>query len=125
MEHKGRKILYVDYRELGSREVLQPISGTIDVVIASLGPVRLLGNIGDAWVSPAVMKEMKKLGGIILRQKLERTAVVGVTGVNERVLQCICRGSWQRHGVEVSGGEGSLGLAGEVIGLRTELGEGS
>jgi len=81
VEHKGRKILYIDYRELGSREVLQPISGTIDVVIASPGPVRILGNIGDAWVSPAVMKEMKKLGGTILRQKLEKTAVVGVTGV--------------------------------------------
>ena len=81
MEHKGRKILYVDYRELGSREILQLISETIDVVIASPRPVRLLGNIGDAWVSPAVMKEMKKLGGTILRQKLEKTAVVGVTGV--------------------------------------------
>jgi methylmalonyl-CoA mutase N-terminal domain/subunit len=51
------------------------------VVIAAPKPVRLLGNIGDAGVSPAVMKEMKRLGDTVLRQKLEKTAAVGVTGV--------------------------------------------
>ena len=82
VEHKGKRILHVDYRRLRSDEILLLINESINVVLASPGPVRLLGNIGDAGVSPAVMKEMKKLGGTILRQKLEKTAVVGVTGVN-------------------------------------------
>jgi hypothetical protein len=81
VEHKGRKILYVDYRELGSQGILLLINESFTEVLASPRPVRLLGNIGDAGVSPAVMREMKKLGGTILRQKLEKTAVVGVTGV--------------------------------------------
>jgi hydrogenase maturation factor HypF (carbamoyltransferase family) len=81
VDHKGKRILRVDYRRLRSGEVLLLIKESIAVVLASPSPVRLLGNIDDAGVSPAVMKEMKKLGGTILRQKLEKTAVVGVTGV--------------------------------------------
>jgi hypothetical protein len=125
VEHKGRKILYVDYRKLGSREVLQLISETIDVVIASPGPVRLLGNIGDAEVSPAVTKEMKKLGGIILRKKLEKTAVLGVTGVMNVFFNAYTAVAGKDTAQKFSAEKESLGLAGEVVRLCTELGEGS
>jgi hypothetical protein len=62
VDHKGKRILRVDYRKLRSGEVLLLIKESIAVVLASPSPVRLLGNIDDAGVSPAVMKEMKKLG---------------------------------------------------------------
>ena len=50
VEHKGKRILYVDYRRLRSDEILLLINESIEVVLASPGPVRLIGNIGDAGV---------------------------------------------------------------------------
>ena len=83
MDSKGKRILYVDFRKLSSREILLQMKESDDMVVASPTKVLYLGNIEDAAVSREVMAQLRKYADKSIRKKFERLAVVGVTGVKK------------------------------------------
>ncbi len=81
MDHKGKRILYVDFRNLSSQEILQLMKVSDDMVLASPSKVLYLGNIENAAVSREVMSRLRQYADKSVRKKFERLAVVGVAGV--------------------------------------------
>jgi flavorubredoxin len=83
MDHKGKSVLYVDFRKLKPEEILPLMKESDDMVFASPTKVRYLGNIEDAMVSREVMSQLKQYANKSVRNKFEKLAVVGVTGVKK------------------------------------------
>jgi hypothetical protein len=81
IEHKGKRILYVDYRNLRPDGILPLMKESDDMVRASPTKLLYLGNIEGAVVSREVMGQLKHYADKSIRQKYERLAVVGVSGV--------------------------------------------
>jgi len=81
MDHKGKRILYVDFRKLRPQEVLLLMKESDDMVLASPTKVLYLGNIEDAVVSREVMGQLKQYADKSVRKRFEKLAVVGVSGV--------------------------------------------
>jgi hypothetical protein len=83
MDHKGKRILYVDFRKLKPEEILPLMKESDDMVLASPSKVLYLGNIEDAMVSREVMGQLKQYASKSVRKKFEKLAVVGVAGVKK------------------------------------------
>jgi hypothetical protein len=83
MDHKGKRILYVDFRKLSAQEILPLMKESDDMVLASPTKVLYLGNIEDAVVSREVMGQLKQYADKSVRKRFEKLAVVGVTGVKK------------------------------------------
>lgn len=81
MEHQGKRVLYVDYRGMKPKEILPLMKETNDAVAASRGRVLILGNVKGAVVSGEVMDYLKRSARMVLRQRVEKIAVVGATGL--------------------------------------------
>ncbi len=81
MEHQGKSVLYVDYRGMKPKEILPLMKETNDAVAASRGRVLILGNVEGAVVSGEVMDYLKRSARMVLRQRVEKIAVVGATGL--------------------------------------------
>ena len=81
MEHRGRSVLYVDYRGMKPREILPLMKETNDAVAASRGRVLILGNVEGAVVTKEVMDYLRGSARMVLHQRAEKIAVVGVTGL--------------------------------------------
>ena len=83
IDHRGKRILYVDYRKLSPEEILPLMKQSDDMVRASPTRLLYLGNIEGAVVSREVMGQLRQYADKSIRQKYERLAVVGVTGVKK------------------------------------------
>ncbi|MBN2099148.1 MAG: STAS/SEC14 domain-containing protein [Dehalococcoidia bacterium] len=83
MERNGRKILYVDFRDLSSQEILLLMKESDSMVLSSPQKVLYLGNIENAAVSREVMKQLRQYADKSVRKRFEKLAVVGVTGVKK------------------------------------------
>ncbi|MDM7999899.1 MAG: STAS/SEC14 domain-containing protein [Dehalococcoidia bacterium] len=83
ISHKGTRILYVDFRKLKPESILPLMKVSDDMVRASPTKVRYLGNIEDAVVTREVIAQLRQYTDKSIRQKFEKLAVVGVTGVKK------------------------------------------
>lgn len=83
MERGGKNILYVDFRNLSSQEILLLMKESDDLVLSSPGKVLYLGNIENAAVSREVMKQLRQYADKSVRKRFEKLAVVGVSGVKK------------------------------------------
>jgi len=83
MDHKGKSILYADFRKLSSEEILLLMKKSDEMVVASPTKILYLGNIEDAAVSREVMGQLRQYADKSVRKKFEKLAVVGVAGVKK------------------------------------------
>ncbi len=81
LEHQGKSVLYVDYSEMKPKEILPLMKETNDAVAASRGSVLILGNVKGAVVTKEVMDYLRASTRMVLRQRAEKIAVVGATGL--------------------------------------------
>jgi SpoIIAA-like len=81
MDCRGKSILYVDFRNLSSEDILLLMKRSDEMVLASPTKVLYLGNIEGAGVSREVMGQLKQYADKTIRKKFEKLAVVGVAGV--------------------------------------------
>ncbi len=81
MDQKGKKILYVDYRDMKPKEILPLMKETNDAVAGFPGKVLILGHVKGAVVTREVMDYLKRSASMVLRHRAEKIAVVGATGL--------------------------------------------
>jgi hypothetical protein len=81
IDHKGKRVLYVDFRKLSAQEVLLLMKESDDMVLASPTKVLYLGNIENAAVSREVMGQLRQYADKSVRKKFEKLAILGVSGV--------------------------------------------
>ena len=91
IDHKGKKIMYGDYRGLKTiEEMLQTLDEAISEELASPTKVLVLANFEDSFGSPEFMGHLKQVGKEML-PKVQKTAVLGITGVKGILLNAYIR----------------------------------
>jgi hypothetical protein len=114
MDHKGKRILYADYRGLKPEQIDSLARETDAKLAASPLKVLFLSNIEGAIVTTETMLNVKRSAGSVLRDKVEKIAVVGVTGCQEGILRRVCHGSGEDQRPILQDREGGAGLAGRM-----------
>ena len=83
INYQGRKILFIDYRGLKKKEeMLSTLQEAVVLANDTPDKLRTLIDITDSSGSPEWMEESKRQGKAI-REKAEKTAIVGVKGVKK------------------------------------------
>ena len=85
--YKGKQVFYVDYGGLNIDEMLKLLNETCEVLKQSSGNVLLLTNFEKAIVPTQFMTEVKRLGKEVISVKTTKTALLGVYGIREVLVQ--------------------------------------
>ena len=91
IEHRGKRILYVDFRRLSPDQIRKQMKESDDMVRAARSKVLYLGNIEDATVSGDVMGELRQYAERSVRRNFEKLAVVGAAGARKISLDAFTR----------------------------------
>lgn len=83
IEHKGKKVLHVDCRQLEPEQFVADLQKGADMMAASPTKVLYLVNIEGATVSREVMGWFREKGADLTRKNGYRFAVVGASGVQK------------------------------------------
>lgn len=81
IEHKGKRILYGDFRGLKGEQALDALELVAKKANATPGKLVLLYNFEGATASPEFMARVKQLGKEVFAVKVDKVAAVGITGV--------------------------------------------
>jgi hypothetical protein len=82
--YKGKKILYIDYRDLTEEEMIEQLEYACKIILESKSPVLYLGNFIGVDVSSEFMIKANEWGKLY-EPKTFKAAILGVTG-NKRLL---------------------------------------
>lgn len=88
IEHKGKRIMFIDHRECSSQEMINNIDLSAEMLqdIPSGVKCRYLANIEGATIDTNVMTRLKQVGKEF-DPKVERSALVGVRGIRNILVQ--------------------------------------
>ena len=92
IEHQGKRILYIDYRgHKTDTEMFQTMDEEVKIEAAS--PVKVLGlaNFVGVNVTANYMARVNKTGVEVRNQKVQKMALLGVTGLKLILLQSYFR----------------------------------
>ena len=79
IEHKGKRILFEDYRGLVGDELLEVLYDSEREFKKLTSPILVLLDFTDSYANQTYMNELKRLG-MKYDSLIEKTASVGVTG---------------------------------------------
>ncbi|MEQ6165876.1 hypothetical protein AAOE16_01675 [Ekhidna sp. MALMAid0563] len=86
--HKGRKILYVNFKDIKSKEaVLANLEEMKKFYLEATEKIYLLLDVRGTFTDPEVMDRLKNYGKNHFNGKSEKRAVLGVTGVKKILLK--------------------------------------
>jgi hypothetical protein len=86
IEYKGANILYIDYRLLSQRQIVERIYAAAEIVGASENGVLVLSDFRDVPIGMAILEEMQELGKGVFSDKTIKSAILGVTGIKKFLL---------------------------------------
>ena len=96
--HKGSRILYVDYQECETETALIALlEESARMIISQPGKVRLLSNFRGIAAGPEFMNRVQKVGMDISRNKLERSAIIGVGGLTSILVDGYFRAKGEKN----------------------------
>lgn len=87
IEHKGKRILYADFRGLKGEAAIETLDLLAKAVSESPTKVLLLNNVEGGSASPEWMARVKELGKEVFAARVEKTAAVGISGVKALLLE--------------------------------------
>ncbi|MDB4835391.1 hypothetical protein OAH12_02270 [Cyclobacteriaceae bacterium] len=91
IEHKGKQILYVDYRMLSPKKTMELIYEAAEISRKSEGGVLVVSNFEKVAITCQIMEEAKVLGKEVFKDKTAKSAVLGVTGMKRILLSIYCQ----------------------------------
>lgn len=86
VEHKGKRILYVDFRGLEEDQMIAQLDVLAKEIANSRGELRVLNNFEGARPTTKFMSRAKQTGKERVGTKVAKSAAVGITGVKEVLL---------------------------------------
>ncbi|WP_425392091.1 STAS/SEC14 domain-containing protein [Ekhidna sp.] len=86
--HKGRKILYVNFKDMKSKEVvLANLEDMKKHYVEASDKIYLLLDVRGTFTDPEVMDRLKHYGKQYFKGKSEKRAVLGVSGIKKIMLK--------------------------------------
>lgn len=90
IKHQGKEILYVDYRNLSTEEILQVMDDATAFALKENRPLLRLSNMIDVFAVPAVV-ERAKLSGKKTSHLTIKRAAVGIVGAKKLLFNAFNR----------------------------------
>ena len=85
---QGKKYLWVDYRGLKTEaDMIQLLEQYTEIVVSTPGKVMALADFTDTAVGSGYMNRVKTLGKEVYTAKVQKTALVGITGLKTILLK--------------------------------------
>ncbi len=78
VNHKGKKILHADFRNTESEELVGGVDQVEKAINGAGGKVLILWNFEGVQVDGAFMDRIKQLGKEVLKEKAEKSAILGI-----------------------------------------------
>ncbi len=82
INHKGKEILYVDYRGMKENEILEEMDKATDFALKENRPMLRLSNMTDVFAVSTVVDKAKESGKRTKHLTIKRAAV-GITGAKK------------------------------------------
>lgn len=86
IEHKGKRILYVDFKGLDEEEMIAQLDVLAKEIAKSSGELLILNNFEGSRATTKFMTRAKQTGKERVGPKVAKSAAVGITGVKEVLL---------------------------------------
>jgi len=84
IEYKGKKILFSDYEGCKtSEEMISILHQEADILKNQTGKTLVMANYEKSFGSMEYMKALKEVGNEVLKEKIGKTATLGISGVKE------------------------------------------
>ncbi len=88
IEHKGQKILFIDYTKLADKELIAAAQKAGEAYKKAPDNVLVLVDATDSYANNEVMTELNKATAL-LNNKMKKGAVLGVSGVKKLLLMML------------------------------------
>jgi len=85
IEHKEKKILVTDFRNLTDEEMLKDIQDSVPLITGHEGNLLVLCRLENCLLSPEFMEFAKK-NSFLVEPKFEKYAVTGMNGLKKILL---------------------------------------
>ncbi len=88
IEHKGKKILFSNYEGCKtSEEMISVLYQEAEILRKQNGKTLVMANYEKSFGSSEYMSVLKDISHEVLKEKIERTATLGITGVKEALFK--------------------------------------
>jgi len=84
--HKGKKILYLNYKNKTKEEMIQMLEDAAKIYRESKEKILSIDDFEGTFVSDEFMKKAKELAKEVFSLKRKKGAVLGITGVKKILL---------------------------------------
>jgi len=86
MEHKGKKILYIDYSNQTKEDTIKMLDDVKEVFLKLDEKVLVLDNFEGCFASDEFMKKAKEYGKEYFAPKKKKAAALGINGIKKILL---------------------------------------
>lgn len=98
IEHNDKKILFSNYDGcITVDEMLDILYTERNILLHEDKKVLVMSNYQNSYGSPKYMEEVIKIGKLVHRQKIEKTAVLGICGVKKILFTAYLTYSGQKN----------------------------
>ena len=88
IEHNGRKVLFSNSEGCKtSEEMIGILYKEAEILMGQEGKVLVMANYEKSFGSNEYMDALKKISEEVLKNKIEKTATLGITGVKEALFK--------------------------------------
>ena len=88
IEYKGKKILFSNYEGCKtSEEMISVLYQEAEILRKQNGKTLVMANYEKSFGSSEYMSALKDISHEVLKEKIERTATLGITGVKEALFK--------------------------------------
>ncbi len=99
IEHKGKKIIYLDFRDCKTEEqLIQVLNEAQTLIQAQTGTVVTLSNYDGVAVTAGFLNRLKELGKRAVQTgRIEKLAVLGITELKSVLVQGYLNATGQKN----------------------------
>lgn len=84
LEYNGKKVLYSNYEGCKTPgEMIEVLQEEVEILKKQEEKTLVMANYEKSFGSIEYMEALKKVGELVLKNKIEKTATLGITGVKE------------------------------------------
>lgn len=87
MEHKGKRILYLDFRGIDGEPAIQQLDELAAEIDRTPGEILIMINFEGTRATTRFMSHAKQIGKSKVEPRDIRSAAVGITGIKEVLLE--------------------------------------
>lgn len=88
IDHKGKKVLFSNYEGCKtSKEMIDVLYQEAEILKNQQGKILVMANYDKSFGSAEYMEALKKVSNEVLKEKIEKTATLGITGVKEALFK--------------------------------------